>query len=635
MTVSYLRLVHDKASAANVARARFEHVQEPLLPATEHTVAICAADGLSENLIRSLAETLKPRLILDFRTTPRFDFGALNRGKALDLFDAIEARYLDVGYTLRQGADDMDAFAEAVAGYVASVAKDAPTASALALVDPSNNFERAGLAAIQRLRDRTRVVWELLLFERGTSDDSLRKILFISHANPEDNEVTFWLQTQLTRLGYEVWTDLTHLKAGDVFWDSIEDTIRNKAARVIVLVSRKSMQKPGVLDEISLAVSIERAHKLNRFVIPVRVDDIPYSELRANIARKNVIDFHSSWASGFAALSFTLSQDRIPKQRQAQGLSLSSWWGEQRPASLSVVEESENLISNRFPVSSLPLRVYTFSGTPEYQGDTRQLPLMLFRNQWLSFFSDVELRNLGVAGLSRESTLATSELFAGNLSLTAQLPDSARQRVLHGMLNRLWACFILRRGLKLYSQSGAQPIPYIPDGLVTNNTAHFRDSEGIQRKRLLVGHSTKRSLYWHLAPTGGFLTASRICLSLKLRVLFSVDGHCEWPSIERMRTTRRSFCKNWWNDRWLSLQTAFMSWLANGTDEIEIYAGEGGRLAVQCSPLSYQSPMTIREAYSKSDDEGQTNELDGMFTDDWLDVDSDGSDETESQEGAP
>ena len=298
MAVSYLRLVHDRARTTDVAHARFEHIQEPLLPTTEHTVAICTADGLSEIVIRSLTEKLEPRLILDFRTTPRFDFGALNRGKALDLFEAAGARYFDLGRTLRQGLDDVSAFAEAMAEHIASLANDTPTASALAFVDPGSNFEGAGLAAIQHLRTRTGVVWELLLFGRMSADESLRKILFISHANPEDNEVAFWLQTQLTRLGYDVWSDLTHLKAGEVFWDSIEDTIRNKAARVIALVSRKAMQKPGVLDEISLAVSIERTHKLNGFVIPMRVDDLPYSELRANIARKNVIDLHSSWASG-------------------------------------------------------------------------------------------------------------------------------------------------------------------------------------------------------------------------------------------------------------------------------------------------------------------------------------------------
>src|SRR5690606_18091011 len=151
---------------------------------------------------------------------------------------------------------------------------------------------------------------------------------------------------------------------------------------------------------------------------------------------------------------------------------LSSWWVEQRPANLSVVEEAEVLVSNRFPVTSMPLRVYAFVGSPEYEGDTRQLPLMAFRGQWLSFFSDVELRHLKITGLSHQSTFASSDLFVGNMSLTAQLSVQARQRMLHGMLNRLWTCFLLRRGLKLYEQTWIQPTPYIPDGLVTNNTSH-------------------------------------------------------------------------------------------------------------------------------------------------------------------
>jgi hypothetical protein len=114
-----------------------------------------------------------------------------------------------------------------------------------------------------------------------------------------------------------------------------------------------------------------------------------------------------------------------------------------------------------------------------------------------------------------------------------------------------------------------------------------------------------------------------------------MDGHSEWPSTERMRTARRSFCKNWWNDRWFSLQAAFMSWLSDGADEIEIYAGEAGRLAMLRSALSYESPMTIREAHSKLDDENQASELDDGFTDDWLALDGDDSDEDESLEGTP
>src|SRR5208282_1379420 len=35
-----------------------------------------------------------------------------------------------------------------------------------------------------------------------------RRVVFISHANPEDNPAAAWFATQLTLLGYEIWCDL-------------------------------------------------------------------------------------------------------------------------------------------------------------------------------------------------------------------------------------------------------------------------------------------------------------------------------------------------------------------------------------------------------------------------------------------
>ena len=35
-----------------------------------------------------------------------------------------------------------------------------------------------------------------------------RDAIFISHANPEDNDFTVWLGARLTAAGYEVWADV-------------------------------------------------------------------------------------------------------------------------------------------------------------------------------------------------------------------------------------------------------------------------------------------------------------------------------------------------------------------------------------------------------------------------------------------
>ena len=51
-------------------------------------------------------------------------------------------------------------------------------------------------------------------------------MLFISHANPEDNEFAQWLALQLAKCGYPVWCDLTKLLGGETFWSDIEEALR-------------------------------------------------------------------------------------------------------------------------------------------------------------------------------------------------------------------------------------------------------------------------------------------------------------------------------------------------------------------------------------------------------------------------
>src|SRR3954452_23494732 len=92
-----------------------------------------------------------------------------------------------------------------------------------------------------------------------------RDTLLLSHANPEDNEFTLWLALQLANEGYKVWCDLTRLLGGEVFWDDIEDVLRNSAVKVLYVLSRSSNAKDGPLRELHLAQSVARKEKLTDF----------------------------------------------------------------------------------------------------------------------------------------------------------------------------------------------------------------------------------------------------------------------------------------------------------------------------------------------------------------------------------
>ena len=51
----------------------------------------------------------------------------------------------------------------------------------------------------------------------------MRNKIFISHANPEDNDQARWLGLQLMTLGYEVWCDVINIKGAEKFWKEIEN----------------------------------------------------------------------------------------------------------------------------------------------------------------------------------------------------------------------------------------------------------------------------------------------------------------------------------------------------------------------------------------------------------------------------
>src|SRR5947209_15142274 len=110
-------------------------------------------------------------------------------------------------------------------------------------------------------------------------------MVFVSHANPEDNEFALWIALQLAKEGYPVWCDLTKLLGGEVFWEDIEDAIRNRTAKFLYVLSTTSNEKPGPRNEQALALGVKRREKLSDFVIPLLIDSLPPADFNVEIAR--------------------------------------------------------------------------------------------------------------------------------------------------------------------------------------------------------------------------------------------------------------------------------------------------------------------------------------------------------------
>src|SRR5438094_2177783 len=104
-----------------------------------------------------------------------------------------------------------------------------------------------------------------------------RQVVFVGHANPEDNEFAKWLTLKLASLGYRAWSDVTRLFGGEDFWRDIERVIRDEAIKFLYVLSRQSNQKEGALRELRVADVTRKKHGLSDFIIPLRIDDLPHA----------------------------------------------------------------------------------------------------------------------------------------------------------------------------------------------------------------------------------------------------------------------------------------------------------------------------------------------------------------------
>ena len=94
--------------------------------------------------------------------------------------------------------------------------------------------------------------------------------VFLSHAS-EDKKFVLDLASRLRQRGIDVWLDRWEILPGDSFVDKIFDEGIAQAKAVIVIISRHSVNKPWVREELNVAV-VRKINKVSK-LIPVVIDD--------------------------------------------------------------------------------------------------------------------------------------------------------------------------------------------------------------------------------------------------------------------------------------------------------------------------------------------------------------------------
>lgn len=411
-----------------------------------------------------------------------------------------------------------------------------------------------------------------------------RDVVFISHANPEDNRFAVWLALQLVREGYKVWCDETKLLCGDDMWSEIEAIIRHEAAKFIFVGSRSSNQKPGVLKELHLATVVERTNKLDDFVLPVIIDDLPFSDLNIEVTRLLAASFREGWPKGLAQIIARLEKDEVPRSGPGPG-EMARWWCRQNGALSSVVPVAETCPTNWFPIRNLPrnLVIAHPSNRAAYLGHEQAYPVVRFGEGVASLSPRLQpmLRDYGTA-----STVGHAD------------ENGVPRRRINGAIVELlrvaWERICRTRGLHEHSLSQRRRCFVFLSDQIPGDQVTFTDPEGKTRRRNIVGYKTvgERKRWWHLAVEARPIVMPVPALAIRLHILFSDDGKKIWDSDKRLHAARRSQGRSWWNDDWRDRGRGVMAWLAGNAPVLSLPIGADQVLEVDTVPLFLVSPVS-------------------------------------------
>lgn len=450
-----------------------------------------------------------------------------------------------------------------------------------------------------------------------------RTALFISHATPEDNHFVRWLGAKLSAMGFEVWADVMRLRGGSDWARELENALRKRSVKMLLVCTQSGLEKQGVRNEIEIAVNLARDLKDTDFIIPLRLEryDAPF-----RIAQSQYIDFMKGWAQGLAELADLLHEKSIPRSKST---GMETWLQAQTIGSSQLLQKSEPLMSNWLTVRKTPAEIYycePFVGTPLDNFQNRQChawPVVPHRGGVLTFarLSDTAVVE-GPLPVKVGGAIATGKFLAEGWESLGVDPHQAR-KVYSDLAAQAFEKYCAGRGLQGYIGSGGRiswwgDIKTVPIGQVKFDWSFRRGA------RQIIGQSEKRHVHWHYAVNAQFRTVPFLHARIAARLVFSENGLDAIKDVRRAHTLRRSLAKGWRNPRWRDMLCAYLWWLSGGKAELNIPVAADTFIQIGVPPMQKSCPVTVDEGGDNIPDEDDPD----IAVDDW---DEDVS-ETESVE---
>ena len=427
-----------------------------------------------------------------------------------------------------------------------------------------------------------------------------REHLFISYAW-EDAPIAQWVSRKLISCGYKVWRDNLALYGGCLWSDKIEDAIKNKAFRMIHILSRKSITKINPKNELQVGYLMSQT--IPDFLIPLNTEGIPPIELPWQMPNIQFIDFQD-WRKGFSGLLKALEIGKCPRFDVEQGVreAIESYM----PVN-AVKNEPETLYSNAFEVIQMPKVIKRYmTNSPllreEFEDYTKNIwPAYFLNSHECLAFSPPPLEISSVCRYEEAESFERTS----NVEIAGVRTYSVEKRLIEKCVRTIAA----QKGFK--EQRGCMLFPQVQGGkkffkFVTHDGHPARLSPLGHKK--VRGHRINYSLAFY--PSAVQLDNKwHVVVSLRI-VLYNNDGTL--LDVSQVPSCRKAIAGSWWNGEWFARHTAIAAALSNEASKWCLVQDDKSILCVSGVPVSGISETSLDDAkiseiakQRKSSDEDQ------------------------------
>ena len=409
--------------------------------------------------------------------------------------------------------------------------------------------------------------------------------------------LTVWLGSRLTAAGYEVWADVLKLRGGQDWQRLLEDALRNKACKVLLVGTEHGVQKQGVRNEIQIAHTVSQRIDDPEFVIPLRLSNFDAPFL---IAHAQYIDFERGWADGLAELLSTLEEaENIPRKHGSAAETMDHWKQVHLRHGQSISPTPESLVTNWLSFEQLPdtLYLYDFEGSINHGQAKRQIsrtpwPAVPFLRGFLAFCPVHDLQDHFGTSLP----LKIVDRIDTHAFLDDGWPDQHIRRAdahnqFSDLARRAIEVTLRQRKLTSYDMAGGQQAWWGVLGAVPSHQIAFSFGPALTGRRQIVGKAGK--WHWHYGITPKPRVFPFPHVRFINRVLFTENGRTPIDNPERMHRLRRSATRSWRNARWRGMLLAFLHWLSDGENRLLIPVGSETAFSLRLPPLSVDAPVSI------------------------------------------